>query len=64
VRDGKAAQVPVSIRQRNADSVLVEAALGPGDLTVTEGVQSLRPGAEVALAQPRDTEPRATEVTQ
>lgn len=50
VREGKAQQVPVVIRQRNADSVLVEAELAPGDLVVTEGVQSLRPGSEVEVS--------------
>ena len=50
VQDGKAARVPVLIRQRNSDSVLVEAELQPGDLVVTEGVQTLRPGAEVVVA--------------
>ncbi len=50
VRQGKAQDLPIRILQRNADSVLVDAALEPGDLIVTEGVQALRPGAEVALA--------------
>lgn len=50
VRQGKAQELPIRILQRNADSVLVETALEPGDLVVTEGVQSLRPGAEVTLA--------------
>jgi RND family efflux transporter MFP subunit len=49
VRDGAAARVPVAIRQRNADSVLIEGALEPGDMVVTEGVQTLRPGAEVEV---------------
>ena len=40
---------PIRILQRNADAVLVEAELLPGDLVVTEGVQSLRPGAEVQV---------------
>lgn len=50
VRGGKAQSLPIRILQRNADAVLVEAALAPGDLVVTEGVQALRPGAEVQLA--------------
>lgn len=49
VRDGKAERVPVTIRQRNSDSVLVEAELEDGALVVTEGVQTLRPGAEVEI---------------
>ena len=53
VRDGKAVRVPVTIRQRNADSVLVEAALAPGENVVVEGVQMLRDGAAVRLAEPQ-----------
>lgn len=49
VREGKAARVPVTIRQRNAGSVLVEGDLEPGDRLVVEGVQTLRPGAEVSV---------------
>jgi len=52
VRDGKATRLPIRILQRNADSVLVETALEPGDLVVTEGVQSLRPDAEVTVQAP------------
>lgn len=50
VREGKAMQLPAGIVQRNADSVLIAADLLPGDLVVTEGVQALRPGAEVQVA--------------
>ncbi|MCB6178592.1 efflux RND transporter periplasmic adaptor subunit [Rhodobacter sp. Har01] len=53
VRQGKAVRLPIRILQRNADAVLVEAALEAGDLVVTEGVQALRPGAEVSVAPPR-----------
>lgn len=49
VRDGKAQQVAVRIRQRNSDVVLVEGELEHGEFVVTEGVQSLRPGAEVSV---------------
>lgn len=52
VREGKATRLPVTILQRHADAVLVRADLLPGDLVVTEGVQSLRPGAEVAPRAP------------
>lgn len=47
IADGKAERKPVLIMQRNSDSVLVSGDLSVGDLIVTEGVQSLRPGAEV-----------------
>ena len=50
VRDGKATRVPVKIRQRNAESVLVEGELTEGEQVVTEGTQSLRPGYEVTIA--------------
>lgn len=51
VRDGKAAQVPVRIRQRNADTVLVEGDLAVGEVVVREGLQSLRQGSDVTLAE-------------
>jgi RND family efflux transporter MFP subunit len=50
VTDGKVQRVPVVIRQRNPDRVLVEGALAVGDQVVIEGVQTLRPGAEVRPA--------------
>ena len=49
VSDGKAERVDVAIIQRNSDSVLVNAALETGDEVVTEGVQSVRPGAAVNI---------------
>ena len=57
VRDGKAAKTPARIVQRNADQVLVDAKLKPGELVVTEGVQMLRPGAEVAVLAADPLEP-------
>lgn len=55
LREGRAQRLPVRILQRNADAVLVEAALTPGDLVVTEGVQALRPGAEAEVVAPGDS---------
>jgi len=55
VREGKALRLDIRILQRSAEAVLIEAALEPGDLVVTEGVQVLRPGADVALAQEPET---------
>ena len=49
VRDGAAARVDVAIVQRRSDVVLVEAALEAGEQVVTEGVQTLRPGAELRI---------------
>ncbi|MCA3509964.1 MAG: efflux RND transporter periplasmic adaptor subunit [Rhodobacter sp.] len=53
VRGGKALRLPVRILQRNSDAVLVDGDFRPGDMVVSEGVQALRPGAEVQLA-PQD----------
>lgn len=50
VVDGKADRVAVTIVQRNAGSVLVDGDLSAGDAVVVEGVQRLRPGAVVAIA--------------
>jgi hypothetical protein len=52
LRDGKAAQMPIRIVQRNAEDALVEAAFAAGDLVVTEGVMALRPGAPAVAAEP------------
>lgn len=52
VRDAKAARQPIRILQRNAERVLVEAEFQPSDLVVTEGVQALRPGADVTVTAP------------
>lgn len=53
VREDRAATLPVRILQRDAEAVLVEADLLPGDLVITEGAQSLRPGSEVAVIEPQ-----------
>jgi RND family efflux transporter MFP subunit len=53
VREMKAIRVPIRIMQRNAAAVLIDATFDPADLVVIEGVQALRPGAEVTLAPPR-----------
>ncbi|WP_254813724.1 efflux RND transporter periplasmic adaptor subunit [Rhodovulum sp. ES.010] len=58
VRDETATRVPIAIRQRNADSVLVEAELTPGEPVVTEGVQSLRSGAAVRIVEPQAAAPQ------
>jgi RND family efflux transporter MFP subunit len=49
--DDSAERIPARIIQRNSDSVLVDAQLQPGDAVVTEGVQSVRVGATVRLAE-------------
>lgn len=54
VRAGKAERLPVRIRQRLADLVLIDATPAPGDLVITEGVAALRPGSAVAPAASGD----------
>ena len=49
VRAEKSERLPVTIVQRGSDAVLLRADFLPGDLVVTEGVQNLRPGGEVAV---------------
>ncbi|PZQ99239.1 MAG: efflux RND transporter periplasmic adaptor subunit [Cereibacter sphaeroides] len=53
VRDAKALRIPVHILQRNADVVLVDGKLEPDDLVVIEGVQQLRVGSAVIVAETR-----------
>ncbi|WP_438747594.1 efflux RND transporter periplasmic adaptor subunit [Pararhizobium sp. O133] len=67
VQEEKSQKVPVKIIQRNSDKVLVDAELAKGDAVVMEGVQRLRDGGAVRLAeqqeQRRDRKP-ATEPTE
>lgn len=48
--ENTAERVDVAIIQRNADRVLVKAEIAEGDVIITEGVQSVRPGAAVRIA--------------
>jgi RND family efflux transporter MFP subunit len=50
IREGKAKRTPVRIIQRNTDSVLVEGDLSVEDLVVTEGIHTVREGADVQVA--------------
>jgi len=54
IKDGKAKRTLVRIIQRNTDTVLVEGDLTSDDLVVTEGIHTVREGAEVQIAS-RDT---------
>ena len=54
VRDGQAVRVPVLIRQRRPDAVLVEGELDDSDIVVTEGLQDLRPGTPVEVTNQPD----------
>jgi hypothetical protein len=49
VTEGKAAKQKITIMQRNSDAVLISGDIAPGAQIVTEGVQNLRPGAEVEV---------------
>jgi RND family efflux transporter MFP subunit len=51
--DDTARRVGIDIVQRRDEAVLVRADLTAGDLIVLEGVQNLRPGAPVAVAEVR-----------
>lgn len=48
--DNQAERMDVVIIQRSADRVLVKADIAEGDDIITEGVQSVRPGAKVRVA--------------
>ncbi|MFK8075426.1 MAG: efflux RND transporter periplasmic adaptor subunit [Granulosicoccus sp.] len=47
--ENKASRVPVTVIQRNPESVLVDAELEPEDAIAIEGLLSLRPGATVRI---------------
>ena len=49
VRDGKAERLPVTISSRREGTVLLDAAIGPDDLIITEGVQKVRTGQQVTI---------------
>ena len=53
VREGLARRVPVSIVQRNTESILVDAEFEPEDLVVVEGLHIVREGAPVMIARMR-----------
>lgn len=57
VREGKAERVPVRIVQRNTEDVLVQADLSSSDRVVTEGIHTVRQGAEVQVAGSEPTTP-------
>ena len=49
VSDGKAEKVAVRVIQRNTETVLVAGEIAEGDSIVTEGLDGLKPGADVQL---------------
>ena len=54
VKGEKVERVPIHIVQRNPDKVLIKAEIAEGDLIVTEGVQTLRPGGAVRTVAEQD----------
>lgn len=48
--DGKSKRVPVMLKRRLNDKVLVEGDIAPGDVIVVEGVQRLRDGRDVEIS--------------
>ncbi|MGB7431520.1 MAG: efflux RND transporter periplasmic adaptor subunit [Ahrensia sp.] len=50
IADNKAERVPAVIIQRNSNAVLVKSEINAGDLIVVEGIQSVRNGAAVNVA--------------
>ena len=51
--ENKVERVPALIIQRNANSVLLDAAIQPGDRVIDEGLMTLRDGAEVRVSNPK-----------
>lgn len=58
VDDGKSRRVPVTIVQRNTDSVLVAGELESTGSVVTEGIHAVREGADVGLLGSAEQEER------
>lgn len=54
VEDGKARRAPVTIIQRNTDSVLVAGDFGEAGAVVTEGIHAVREGEEVRLVRAQE----------
>jgi RND family efflux transporter MFP subunit len=61
LRGGAAQKLPVRIRQRDAEAVIVDADFAPDDLVVTEGMSSLRPGAKADVAGPQPAKQGTTD---
>jgi RND family efflux transporter MFP subunit len=53
VRDGRAAEEPVTLIERRQGRVLVSGAFGAGDLVIAEGVQKVREGSPVEILETR-----------
>lgn len=55
IKDGQSERVPVILKRRLNDKVLVEGGISPGDVIVVEGVQRLRNGRDVEISAISDT---------
>jgi RND family efflux transporter MFP subunit len=60
IKAGKAKRTKVRIIQRNTETVLVEGDLTSDDLVVTEGIHTVREGADVQVASRGATVPAST----
>ncbi|MCR9072376.1 MAG: efflux RND transporter periplasmic adaptor subunit [Alphaproteobacteria bacterium] len=59
VGGGTARRVPVTILQRQGAAVLVDGAIGRGDLVVVEGLHRMRPGAPVDVISDSTAAPKS-----
>lgn len=55
VEDGIASRVPARIVQRNSNNILLDGSIKPGDVIVTEGVQTVRDAAPVRILEEQGT---------
>lgn len=55
IKDGISERVPVTLKRRLNDKVLVEGEIEPGDVIVVEGVQRLRDGRKVEISAVSDS---------
>lgn len=51
VQDGRARRTPVTVIQRNSESVLVDGTFVDDDMVVVEGVHNVREGSDVLIAE-------------
>lgn len=63
VEEGKARRAPVTIIQRNTDSVLVAGDFGAAGAVVTEGIHSVREGGEVRVVRAQEDQQPAVITT-
>ncbi|UAB78862.1 efflux RND transporter periplasmic adaptor subunit [Erythrobacter sp. SCSIO 43205] len=62
VQDGKAERTPVTISSRREGMVLLDAAIDEQTLVITEGVQKVRTGQEVAIVDAPQRDPAKVQV--